>query len=309
MTATTWDAIRPALEHYDEALPADELAAVLADPGAMAPALLAELAACAADPGPRMDDEAGWMLHLYAINLLAALRDTRAFEPLLAIARLDGDALEALLGDHLTESLPRALAATCDGGEAALQALASDAGAYFWSRAAALRALSLRALEGDYPRAELLAWLSAESEREAQRMVDEDLQPEQGSGSDYLGELVVTLEEIGAGELAETVADWYEDGLIDDGVTSLEDSQQRLARDWEACRADELAHGWGYPRDVIGEIGRWACFNLDEADAEDEDGEAEPQQPVRREEPKVGRNDPCPCGSGKKYKKCCGASA
>jgi preprotein translocase subunit SecA len=32
-------------------------------------------------------------------------------------------------------------------------------------------------------------------------------------------------------------------------------------------------------------------------------------QPVRRDEPKVGRNDPCPCGSGKKYKKCCGAKA
>jgi preprotein translocase subunit SecA len=28
--------------------------------------------------------------------------------------------------------------------------------------------------------------------------------------------------------------------------------------------------------------------------------------PFKREEPKVGRNDPCPCGSGKKYKKCCG---
>ena len=28
-------------------------------------------------------------------------------------------------------------------------------------------------------------------------------------------------------------------------------------------------------------------------------------QQVRREEPKVGRNDPCTCGSGKKYKKCC----
>ena len=28
-------------------------------------------------------------------------------------------------------------------------------------------------------------------------------------------------------------------------------------------------------------------------------------QPVRRSEPRVGRNDPCPCGSGKKYKKCC----
>jgi preprotein translocase subunit SecA len=29
-------------------------------------------------------------------------------------------------------------------------------------------------------------------------------------------------------------------------------------------------------------------------------------QPVRRAAPKVGRNDPCPCGSGKKYKHCCG---
>ena len=29
-------------------------------------------------------------------------------------------------------------------------------------------------------------------------------------------------------------------------------------------------------------------------------------QTIRREEPKVGRNNPCPCGSGKKYKQCCG---
>ena len=32
-------------------------------------------------------------------------------------------------------------------------------------------------------------------------------------------------------------------------------------------------------------------------------------EPYVREQPKVGRNDPCPCGSGKKYKKCCGADA
>ena len=31
-----------------------------------------------------------------------------------------------------------------------------------------------------------------------------------------------------------------------------------------------------------------------------------PQKPVVREGAKVGRNDPCPCDSGKKYKKCCG---
>jgi preprotein translocase subunit SecA len=29
-------------------------------------------------------------------------------------------------------------------------------------------------------------------------------------------------------------------------------------------------------------------------------------QPIVKKDKKVGRNDPCPCGSGKKYKKCCG---
>ena len=35
--------------------------------------------------------------------------------------------------------------------------------------------------------------------------------------------------------------------------------------------------------------------------------EASKNQPVHREEEKIGRNAPCPCGSGKKYKKCCGS--
>ena len=38
---------------------------------------------------------------------------------------------------------------------------------------------------------------------------------------------------------------------------------------------------------------------------EGEDPHHKPQT-IQRESPKVGRNDPCPCGSGKKYKKCCG---
>jgi preprotein translocase subunit SecA len=38
-------------------------------------------------------------------------------------------------------------------------------------------------------------------------------------------------------------------------------------------------------------------------------GDDAPVHTVRRDEPKVGRNDPCPCGSGKKYKKCHGAAA
>lgn len=46
------------------------------------------------------------------------------------------------------------------------------------------------------------------------------------------------------------------------------------------------------------ENGRWVYL----------DGELNPKAPPRRVV-QVGRNDLCPCGSGKKYKKCCGASA
>lgn len=39
-----------------------------------------------------------------------------------------------------------------------------------------------------------------------------------------------------------------------------------------------------------------------------EDPHKPKQQTVVRENPKIGRNDPCTCGSGKKYKKCCGVN-
>lgn len=46
---------------------------------------------------------------------------------------------------------------------------------------------------------------------------------------------------------------------------------------------------------------------LPEAEQESGQQAEAPQQPMVRDAPKVGRNDPCPCGSGKKYKQCCGA--
>ena len=44
------------------------------------------------------------------------------------------------------------------------------------------------------------------------------------------------------------------------------------------------------------EEGQWYFF----------DGHAPKYEQVKRDGAKIGRNDPCPCGSGKKYKKCCG---
>ena len=59
-----------------------------------------------------------------------------------------------------------------------------------------------------------------------------------------------------------------------------------------------------------------ANFDRTAIDEMNVEGESKPQnasenkpQPIRNDGPKVGRNDPCPCGSGKKYKNCCGRNA
>lgn len=55
--------------------------------------------------------------------------------------------------------------------------------------------------------------------------------------------------------------------------------------------------------------GQWLFVDGDAHSHEDGQGHHHHEKPatVVREQPKVGRNDACPCGSGKKYKKCCGA--
>ncbi len=56
----------------------------------------------------------------------------------------------------------------------------------------------------------------------------------------------------------------------------------------------------------IREGGRW-YYSPKDSHAEPQRTEAAPSgKPFVREKAKVGRNDPCPCGSGKKFKKCCG---
>jgi preprotein translocase subunit SecA len=54
------------------------------------------------------------------------------------------------------------------------------------------------------------------------------------------------------------------------------------------------------------EIERRRERELEELNLVSAESSDEAAQPTVREEPKIGRNDPCPCGSGKKYKKCHG---
>ena len=55
--------------------------------------------------------------------------------------------------------------------------------------------------------------------------------------------------------------------------------------------------------------GRWYFIDGDSHTHREGEGHLHRPQTVQRESPKIGRNDPCPCGSGKKYKKCCGIDA
>jgi len=62
---------------------------------------------------------------------------------------------------------------------------------------------------------------------------------------------------------------------------------------------------WNVSATSHDEVGQFAMAERQRAAAQAPQGEQRVKQ-IRLEQPKVGRNAPCPCGSGKKYKKCCG---
>ncbi|MDT8302561.1 MAG: SEC-C metal-binding domain-containing protein, partial [Sedimentisphaerales bacterium] len=62
---------------------------------------------------------------------------------------------------------------------------------------------------------------------------------------------------------------------------------------------------WNVSATSHDEVGQFAMAERQRAAAQAPQGEQKVKQ-IKLEQPKVGRNAPCPCGSGKKYKKCCG---
>lgn len=86
---------------------------------------------------------------------------------------------------------------------------------------------------------------------------------------------------------------------------------------WGDCESTRIRECFGDPYDDFDDDWFDPPYELEDEDFEDEESADEPieaslpyeqlprLEPIRREQPRVGRNDPCPCGSGKKYKKCC----
>src|SRR5205085_4408879 len=93
---------------------------------------------------------------------------------------------------------------------------------------------------------------------------------------------------------AET-ADWQGLEIVDTAGGEANDSEgtvEFIAR-FRDRKGDMQAHH--EVSTFVKEDGRWLF----------KQGHAPEVATVRRSAPKVGRNDPCPCGSGKKFKKCC----
>jgi uncharacterized protein YecA (UPF0149 family) len=93
-------------------------------------------------------------------------------------------------------------------------------------------------------------------------------------------------------ELMPDIRKAYAAELVDESAISLSWIEQILAEGKEATLA-YLRGDRHYQLidDTIREMENWACFDA---------------PPPPRSTKKVGRNDPCPCGSGRKYKHCCG---
>ncbi len=114
------------------------------------------------------------------------------------------------------------------------------------------------------------------------------------------------------------------------GLDDIDPSEPRQPRSYPRPSAEERFRWFqerNAPIDAIVECSAWICFRDEDAESdlpdEEEDIDWEdgsddtfappvheptpytPPQPYVAP-PRTGRNDPCPCGSGKKYKKCCG---
>ena len=83
--------------------------------------------------------------------------------------------------------------------------------------------------------------------------------------------------------------------MFDQMIANIRDDTTRLFLSAKIQVIDEQEA----PKEMV-ESGAGAAVKISKPDEEEENASAKPTA-------KVGRNDPCPCGSGKKYKKCCGA--
>jgi hypothetical protein len=299
-----WERVRPDLEFVRVGYPFEAIELAETSREAVTPHLLQLLEDLAADPAPTLHER--YVLHLHAICLLAAWRETRAYAPLIKLSTQPEERGDELFGDFTGEILGRALASVCDGDLAPLHALASRVDVDPWLRDAALEALATRAFEGDADVGAVVEFCERLGNEEAARL--RASAPEERDAT-FLSCVACTLADIGPAPALASIRGWYADGLVEEGHVSLGEIESEARKTWDERLRDYQMHGNGYVASASKEMAGWYCFrDPDEENDEDADEDEDYYsygEPYVRTEPKIGRNDPCPCGSGKKYKKCC----
>ncbi len=273
---------------------------------AITPHLLAALEKVADDPARyALNNED--MLHMFALDLVAQFRETRAFPIIIRILSIPEAILVELVGEGSTDVLARILASTYAGESEPIRHLIEDPGAGEWSRAIGVRAFVILGRAGLVPTAEVQEYL---------RSLFDGKLPRDGSIAWF--ELAVGVAALPAPDLLETLRHAYEEGRVDPDVVTFEQLERELKL-WPGPIHDDLFAEYRLAGDVLAETEEWARSGGDGAipklwdfdpDSEMFDTLCGPEGGVAglpvRSPPKIGRNDPCPCGSGKKYKKCCG---
>jgi len=237
----------------------------------------------------------------FIFHLLGEWRERTACRPLARLLRCPADEADAIFGDAITSTSHRVMAAVFDGDPHPLYGIILDPNAEEFIRSRMCEALAMIALRGELDRD-----LAARFLRDAFN----ELQPQRHCYVWAGWQSAIAM--LGLGELKVLVKRAFDRGFIDRHILSFDDFEQDLkrgiARPGEPWRPgdDEYAL-FG---DTVEELSGWHCFAEQRSEDREEWRQLEEldrllSEPHRNPFKGIGRNDPCPCGSGKKFKKCC----
>jgi hypothetical protein len=290
------------LEPYTGRFPMDAMRAAVEQREAITPELLRLVEVIAANPTEVAKRE-DYMLPVFALYLLAQFREKRAYPYIVKMFSAPGETSYDLVGDTVTEGLKYIFASVYDGNPAPLHGLIENDEANEYVRDAAINAIVVLERSAQMPHAEVIEYFRSLFHGRLQR-----------TPSFAWNSLACAVADLPAPELLAEVRQAYAEDLIDESIADLEGIERDTAapKPWRRDRRHLIT-------DAIAEMERWACFHPGDSGPTEPPktqvpvsppplpvpAEYVPAKPLIRE-PKVGRNDPCPCGSGKKYKKCCG---
>jgi hypothetical protein len=212
------------------------------------------------------------------------------------LLRLPGDVLDSILGGAITETTNRVMAAVFDGDPDPLYQIIRDPEADEFVRAKMCQTIAMLTWLGELPRDATAAFL---------RDCFSQLEPQRDC---YVWSgWIDAVAWLGLTELKPLVQQAFLRGSIDPGWLTFKDFEQDLQYAIDHPEAEQL-HADGDLTmfgETVAELSGWDVFKPKAPRHEmlnwvDSLG-APHRDPLRH----VGRNDPCPCGSGKKFKKCC----